>query len=115
MRKSEYGQSASAIIDLSALELPLIAINTKQIASRECQCKTKWFYGSCGDRLTKEMVNVDRCKSIRVSVMVTDYAVTIDMLQIAFDAYATVVENELKLPKSETNVLKRFANEKLQI
>jgi len=47
--------------------------------------------------------------------MATDYAVTIDMLQIAFDAYATVVENELKLPKSETNVLKRFANEKLQI
>jgi len=106
----EDGQSALVIIDLPALKLPLIAIDTKQIASREGQCEAEWFYGSRGHRLTKEMVNVNRCKSICVSIMTTDYAFTIDMLQVAFNADATVVEYKSKLPKPEANLLKRFAN-----
>jgi hypothetical protein len=114
-QKLEDGQLALVIIDLPALELPLIAIDTKQIASRKGQCEAEWLYEGCCHGLSKEMVNVDRCKSIRVIIMMTDYALTIDMLQGAFDAYATFVEGKMKLPQSEANLFERFANEELQI
>jgi hypothetical protein len=61
------------------------------------------------------MVNVDRCEPIRVGIMAMDYAFTIDMLQVAIDADASFVEDKLELPKPEANLLKRFANEELQI
>ena len=61
------------------------------------------------------MVNVDRCKSVDAGVMTTDHALTIDMFEFALDIDAALLKNELKLPKPETNMLKRFANEKLQI
>jgi hypothetical protein len=59
-------------------------------------------------------MNEEWGKPFRVRIVASDHSLVIDVFKVAFNAYTADIEGELKLPLTNTNLLKLLADEKLQ-
>ena len=60
-------------------------------------------------------MNVDRRRTIFVCVVSADHPFNINVFKIIFNCDRPLVENELKLPRPEANLLKLLSDEELQL
>lgn len=52
------------------------------------------------------MMDEEGVKPVLVRIVASDNSLAIDVLKIAFNAYAADIESELELPLTKTNLLK---------
>jgi hypothetical protein len=56
--------------------------------------------------LSNQMVDEQGVKPVLVRIVASDYSLAIDVLKVAFNAYAAQIERKLELPLTDTNLLK---------